>query len=883
MESKIGVISEIVEKRNIDLFLVNEAECKYPPKILNFQAFMEISESEMKRTIMYVREGLKATQIAVQTNSSVPVIAVKLASCVVIGVYNQHTLKAYSREARKLSKKEMFSQFIEAVQDAVTQCGMKRVVVMGDVNMNWLENEQGIKDWAMRMNLKQTIMKPTRLRSILDHIYVRCIEPADVNIIEYGLSDHKGVEIKFGKIAAQKKEISFLKLATERINEIELVPRSFVEVEAELNEMIKELHAVQESLRIRKIIKIGGPPKWIKNTELARVRRELEDCPAEQKKILRAKYRRIARKLAREEIQQKVNKNRAKNVWSVIKEHKNEEIVLKDANTGTLVADHKQLAEAFKSEFKRRNTPEKATKNAIPELVSAAKATLQVGKVWRFKFVTPLEVQQVLAALKNTTLAGPDMLQTNFMKAIKRKVAANISQLFNMMIVNSVYPKQLVIGRTIPVYKGKKKDLAKITSYREVTTVSVLGKVIEKLLLSQLANNIGGIMPANVFGYVKGKSTEGAINHLIRSGKKGQPRVLVMTDAMNAFPSIEHSLIIGMLNAFGANAKVQNIMKNYLGGRTQFVQVGSQKTERWQPKDGIFAGAVLSGMLWNVGTTSQVLERPWMAKFADDNGSVLEVTRSRNTSAVKKEIEDQYAWYERANLKPATAKTEVLPIGCGLDEIEIKGEVVMPAKSIRFLGAIIQSDLKFGLMVNEKKTKLVSAAWWLRSMWYLHVAQKIMVYKALVHGTIFSNVEVYLPYLTAKQENTLQVAANAAFRAAIGLKSKGKVNLRARRKKWGVPSIKQIYQFVAARAAFKNSERITEIHQEQQDAAGMSTRRSSIVKLTRHMDSFLVGQVQAWNRMTDREKRAKNFPRTSVWNSIIGGQQARPPEKTSTS
>ena len=880
LASKMGIICEMIEERKMDILLVSEAECRNAPKIVNFQAFTENSESfQMKRVIMYVRDGIKATQIGIRTESSVPMIAMKLATCTVIGIYNQHTQNAYTREARKLSKKQMFNQFMVAVQDALKQCRTKRIVLMGDVNMNWQVNEEGIKDWAAMMNLNQVIKKPTRMRSILDHIYVRGIEPVGVNVTEYGLSDHNGVEIKFGKTSAHKKEISFLKLAADNINGIELVPRSFIDVESDLSDMIQELHGIQESLRITKTIKIGGPPKWVKNTELAELRREIVKGADEQKLTLRAKYRLVARKLAREDIQAKINKNRAKNVWSVVKEHKNGDIALKDGNTGEWATEHKQLAEMFKKEFMRRNTPERATEHSIPELVSTAKAALQAGKLWSFNFVTPLEVQQVLAALKNTSLAGPDRLQTNFMKAIKMKSSENIAQLFNMMIANSSYPNQLVTGRTIPVYKGKKKDRAKMSSYREVTTVSVLGKVIEKLLLRQLVNRVSGLMPNNIFGYVKGKSTDGAINHLIRPGKKGQPRVLVMTDANNAFPSLDHSLIIGMLNAFGASTKVQEIMNKYLKGRAQFVQVGRVKTEIWWPKDGIFAGAVLSGMLWNVGTTSQVLERPGMAKFADDNGSMVESSRSSIVAATRNEIQAQYAWYERANLKPATGKTEVLPIGCVLDDIEVKGEIIKPAKSITFLGAIIQSDLKFGLMINEKKSRLVSAAWWMRSMWYLHVEQKVMICKALVHGVVFSNAEVYLPYATAKQMSTLQIAANIAFRAAMGLKSKGKANLQRRRKKWGVTNIKQIAQFIAARAAFKNSERIRELHQQQQDSAGMSTRRSHVVKVVRHMDPFLADQVKAWNLMDDATKKANVFPRRKIWRGILGiNHRGRPPE-----
>ena len=193
-------------------------------------------------------------------------------------------------------------------------------------------------------------------------------------------------------------------------------------------------------------------------------------------------------------------------------------------------------------------------------------------------------------------MAGPDQIQAQFLKAIKHQVAPILTQLTNMMIASQCYPAGLVEGRTIPVYKGKSKEKTNLASYREVTTVSVLGKVVEKILAGQINENIEATMPINIFGYRPGRSTSEAVDWLMSRKSEKSPNVLVMTDAKNAFASLDHSLLLGMFECFGATNHVTKLMEQFLKRRSQFVQIGDEKSAKWSPDSGIYAGSVLSGV-----------------------------------------------------------------------------------------------------------------------------------------------------------------------------------------------------------------------------------------------------------------------------------------------
>ena len=394
---------------------------------------------------------------------------------------------------------------------------------------------------------------------------------------------------------------------------------------------------------------------------------------------------------------------------------------------------------------------------------------------------------------------------------------------------------------------------------------------MEKILARQINENIEATMPINIFGYRPGKSTSEAVEWLMSRKSEKSPNVLVMTDAKNAFASLDHSLLLGMFECFGATNHVTKLMEQFLKRRSQFVQIGDEKSAKWSPDSGIYAGSVLSGVLFNIGTASQVITRPHMSKFADDSGAKVEEPKGvvKWEQAVKNELLDQLRWYSRANLSPAIEKTEILPLGVSMDELEIGGTKIKPSTSIRFLGVTLQANRRFDLMVSEKVEKLRKVAWKIRSLWVLSKEQKIVVYKALVHGLIFNNGGIYLPWIPRVLHTKLQVAANSCLRAALNLPYKGEVDLSRYRKRWSLPTVEQILIYLTVKEAFKNSVQMQHELDKQKLNESMITRQNDQLKAAPGLDRFKLAQIKAWNMLSPSQKGAKHFPKVAIWRSIL--------------
>ena len=98
-----------------------------------------------------------------------------------------------------------------------------------------------------------------------------------------------------------------------------------------------------------------------------------------------------------------------------------------------------------------------------------------------------------------------------------------------------------------------------------------MSKVIEKVFASQIHVKIVAMMPEFFFGYRPGKSTFQAMAWLLKDRMDNNPAVLVMTNTQNAFASLDHNLLLGMMASFGATELVTTIINQYLKKRTQFV------------------------------------------------------------------------------------------------------------------------------------------------------------------------------------------------------------------------------------------------------------------------------------------------------------------------
>ena len=148
-------------------------------------------------------------------------------------------------------------------------------------------------------------------------------------------------------------------------------------------------------------------------------------------------------------------------------------------------------------------------------------------------------------------------------------------------------------------------DPADVKSYRPISNLSVLSKLLERLVARQLLDYLTAfkLLPELQSAYRAHHSTETAVlkvlGDILRAVDSGDLAVLTLLDLSAAFDTVDHATLLRRLNvSYGLGGRVISWFKSYLEGRTQFVRCGRNRSTLAFVTCGVPQGSVLGPILF---------------------------------------------------------------------------------------------------------------------------------------------------------------------------------------------------------------------------------------------------------------------------------------------
>jgi hypothetical protein len=198
-----------------------------------------------------------------------------------------------------------------------------------------------------------------------------------------------------------------------------------------------------------------------------------------------------------------------------------------------------------------------------------------------------------------------DPLPTQLLKENIDVLSPFLVELFNRSLENSVVPSTFKAAYITPLLKKADCDPADLKSYRPISNLSVISKLLERLVARQLIDYLtqSKLLPELQSAYRANHSTETAIlkvlGDILQAVDSGDLAVLTLLDLSAAFDTVDHETLLRRLNvSFGLCGAVIEWFTSYLDGRTQFVRCGRISSKRLRVLFGVPQGSVLGPILF---------------------------------------------------------------------------------------------------------------------------------------------------------------------------------------------------------------------------------------------------------------------------------------------
>ena len=149
-----------------------------------------------------------------------------------------------------------------------------------------------------------------------------------------------------------------------------------------------------------------------------------------------------------------------------------------------------------------------------------------------------------------------------------------------------------------------------VTSYRPISNLNFLSKIIEQIIHSHLTLHLSTFNSLSTFqsAYHPSYSTESALlriqNDLLLAIDQQKVSALVLLDLSAAFDTIDHNILLTRLSSyFGITGSALDLLTSYLLNHTQSVRIGSHISSSSPLTTGIPQGSVLGPLLFTLYTT----------------------------------------------------------------------------------------------------------------------------------------------------------------------------------------------------------------------------------------------------------------------------------------
>ena len=161
------------------------------------------------------------------------------------------------------------------------------------------------------------------------------------------------------------------------------------------------------------------------------------------------------------------------------------------------------------------------------------------------------EIQKTITSLPNKTSHRHDGISNELLKKLNQSISFPLCLIFNKLIEQGIFPKQMIIAEVITLYKGKKHDI--VINNRPISLLITVSKLLEKIVYTRVYSfsEKHNILYNSQYSFCNKHSCEHALMELcgkvIRAKDQGQHSTALFLDLLKASDMLNHMVLLKKL------------------------------------------------------------------------------------------------------------------------------------------------------------------------------------------------------------------------------------------------------------------------------------------------------------------------------------------------
>ena len=289
-----------------------------------------------------------------------------------------------------------------------------------------------------------------------------------------------------------------------------------------------------------------------------------------------------------------------------------------------------------------------------------------------------------------------------------------ICEMCNASLREGLLPISQKAAIITPIVKKSGLDPDEPQSYRPISNLTFMSKIIERIVAEQLRAHLSesDLMPPVQSAYRRGHSTETALMKVIADvidAADGQKITLLsLLDMSAAFDTVDHAILLRRLElSYSIGGTALQWLTSFLSDRTQVVAFAGQKSSSQCLLCGVPQGSVLGPLLFAL-YSADVLKiaadhEVCIHAYADDMQTYASCAARDQQTATDRLlacVADIDKWMSSNRLKLNADKTEFIWLGTRQQlakvtvlPLLVKDQLITPLDKVRDLGVIIDGEL----------------------------------------------------------------------------------------------------------------------------------------------------------------------------------------------